>query len=290
MSNSFYKILGVDKSVNNADLKKAYRALAMKYHPDKNPDDEVAAEKFREINEAYETLKDDEKRINYDLYGGQSYNQHKTDFSSAFGKASRDSVNDAINEFMRQHSGNFDFNYTSPNMKNSDVMTQITVSLKDAYFGTTSQIELEQPDGSKKMFNVTIPVGARDNMTLRIKEKGLQNNTSLPPGDLHLKVIIPPNDVFKVLVMDLYMNKNISMIEAALGGDFELELINGKTIKINIPKGTQPNQKIRIKDSGMPGLNNSSVHGDLYISMIVDIPTDLSEEQIQLLEQFQSNS
>lgn len=168
-------------------------------------------------------------------------------------------------------------------MKNADLSTQVAISLEDAYNGVSVPIDLNLPTG-KTSINVTIPPGAMNGMVLRIQGKGLQQNTELPPGDLHINVRIKPHHLFKVMGADLYMSHSITMIKAALGCDIEASLLDGTTVSVTVPEGTQPNNKIRLKGKGMPGLNNQSVHGDLYINMNVTVPTNLTAGQREALE------
>lgn len=291
MNNDYYKVLGLERDASDEDIKKAYRTKAKKFHPDVNPGDSVAEGKFKEINEAHDVLKDSQKKSNYDQFGDPDgrpgFNPRGTQ-PQGFRYASTEEFDDIIGNFFRARGmdGSTEFHFTPRQMKNPDLVSQLQITLKDAYTGTTTYVELTEPDGNVKNISITIPPGTKDNMTLRVKGKGYQNNTNLPAGDLLLRINIIPHNIFKPIGMDLFMKKDITIIEATLGGEFEVSLINDTTIKVTIPEGIQPNQKIRLKGKGMPGLNNINTHGDLYILINVKIPTNLTKEQKEVLQQF----
>lgn len=281
MDKDYYKTLGIERGASDADIKKAYRALAMDHHPDRNQGNEAAADKFKEINEAHEVLKDPTKRSNYDQFGDPDGRPGVQ--SHGFRSANTQEMNDIINEFIykRGMGGSFSFRQ---NIRNADVSTQVVITLEDAYKGLSVPISLTMPTGKTNNINVAVPPGTKDGMILRVQGQGLQQNTEFPPGDLHVNIHIEPHHKFKVMGSDLYAVHTISMVKAALGCDFEISLLDGTTVSVSVPEGTQPNQKIRLKNKGMPGLNNTAVHGDLYINMNVTIPTNLNEKQRKILE------
>lgn len=280
MNKDYYKTLGLERGASDADIKKAYRALAMKHHPDKNPDNEKAEAIFKEISEANDVLKDPTKRSNYDQFGDAD---GRPSFQQGFRSADAQNINDIINDFINNRSvgGAFQFRHQ---VRNADISTQVAITLEDAYKGTVIPISLQMPTGGTNNINVTIPPGAKDGLIMRVQGKGLQQNTQFPPGDLHLNVRIKPHHLFKVMGTDLYAVHTISMVNAALGCDFDITLLDGTTVSVTVPAGTQPNNKIRLKNKGMSGINNTSIYGDLYINMNVTIPTNLTEKQREILE------
>lgn len=296
MSKDYYNTLGVKRDASDDDIKKAYRKLAMQYHPDRNPDDATAEEKFKEIGEAYEVLKDTTKRQNYDKFGNPNANVgagasgFRTYKSSDFDHVFTDFG--GLDEFMRQFSMNFNnvSGNRRHNLKNPDVVSDIQISLEDAYFGKTIPFEISLPTGETKQYSVQIPSGSDSGLRLRMPNKGMQQNTNLPPGDLMINVHVRPHNTFKRLRTDLYIEKSISIIEASLGTDISITTIDGKQMKVKIPAGTQPNHKIRVKGKGMPHLRNIKALGDLYINIDISVPTNLTDRQIELLHQFAKES
>ena len=285
MDKDFYNILGVSKDADAAAIKAAYRSLALKYHPDKNPNNKEAEEKFKEINQAYEILKDEKKRKNYDQYGDPdgiagTGGARTYGFRSTGGSAEMD---DIINDFFRN--AGFQTRY-----KNPDISLQASITLEEAFSGKSVTSSYTDASGTVKNINVNIPIGALDGLRVRVPGQGLQNNTNFPPGDLFVIVKIQPHHMYKVIGSDLFVNHTLSMVEAALGCEIEIPLLCEKTVKVDIPAGTQPNQKMRLKGKGMPALNNATNRGDLYIVINVVIPTNLSDKQKEILESFRSNA
>jgi len=294
----YYTTLGIERSASDAEIKKAYRKKAKEFHPDTNSDNPSAEEKFKEVSEAYEVLKDPQKKSNYDQFGDADgrpnmggASQHGFGGGFQYSGDSSD-MNDIINDFLRAHGTNihgnrqgFGFSHHPPT-KNPDLMAEMTISLEDAYKGTTATIELSEPDGNTKNINVTIPPGTKHGLTLRLQGKGYQTDPNLPPGNLHIRLSVSPHPQFVVMGMNIIMEKSISMVDAALGSDVEITLLDSSIVKATIPAGTQPNQKIRLKGKGMPGLNNINIYGDLYINIKVIIPTELSDKQRELLQEF----
>ena len=281
MSN-YYEILGVEKNADEAAIKAAYRALAKKYHPDTNPNNPEAEAKFKEINEAHDVLKDKTKRQNYDLFGdpnaGPRTGQHgfRTRTTSA-------DMNDILNEFFK-HNGAFGGAGFHANFRNPDLSLQADISLEDAFKGTSITAQYRNAEGKDVPINVTIPPGTMNGMRLRLMGKGLQNNTNYPPGNLYIDVRIQPHHKYKVVGADLFMEHSLSMVDAALGCEIEVPLLEKSTVKTKIPEGTQPNQKIRLRGKGMPKLDDSTARGDLYIIISVVIPTKLTDKQKEILK------
>lgn len=287
MSKNYYDILGIKKTATPKEIKKAYRTLAMKYHPDTNPDDTTAEAKFKEINKANVVLSDPVKKQNYDILGtadGQSrttypYSGNPGSFEHIF----RDFG--GMDEFLRQFHG-----MGNPRgAKNADLFSEMHITLHDAFTGKTVPFEITMPDGSAKHLRVNIPAGVETGTRLKMAGKGTQQNTGLPPGDLYINIRVKEHVNFKRIGADLFFSKDISIIDASLGQTFEIPTIDGTNVKVTIPSGTQPNQKIRLKKKGMPIIGRSA-RGDCYIIISVIIPTNLTEKQKDILRQFDEES
>jgi curved DNA-binding protein len=292
----YYKVLGVDKSASQDDIKKAYRKLAIKYHPDKNQGNKAAEEKFKEISEANEVLADPEKRKQYDKLGsnwrnqaqsGQSPNegrggytyQTQDDRSEFFGDTG--GFSDFFESFFgrgrgRQHDTG-DYNFETPE---SDLSGRISISLEEAYHGTERFIDT----GAEKI-KVKIKPGAYDNLKLRVKGKG-QKGSSGRSGDLYLIVNVETDPVYERKGDDLHTNVEVDVFKAMLGGKQELNTISGK-ISITLKEGTQNGKVVRLKGKGMPVYSKTEEFGDLYIKLNVKMPTQLTDEQKRLLKMVQ---
>lgn len=309
----YYKILGVDKKASQEEIKKAYRKLAVKYHPDKNPDDKAAEDKFKEIGEAHEVLGNPEKRKQYDELGS-NWKQYQKEGYGSFGGRSRQQTggspfgggfefqgdpseffgggssgfSDFFEAFFggagrasgQSSAGDFRRGYDF-DVPGSDVTGEVPISLQEAYKGTERVIGL----GDEKI-KVKIKPGAYDGLKLRIKGKG-QKGPSGKAGDLFLTVKLQPNSVYKRNGDDLYMQVPVDMFTAMLGGKQEIITLDGK-LKITIPEGTQNGKQLRLREKGMPVYGKSG-KGDLYIKLNVKLPENLNEEQKDLLKQLQAS-
>jgi curved DNA-binding protein len=300
----YYKVLGVDKSASQADIKKAYRKLAVKYHPDKNQGNKEAEAKFKEISEANEVLSNPEKRKKYDQLGanwkhyeqagapGADWSQWQqygspgggTGFefegnpNDIFGEGS--GFSDFFNSFFGGGSrrGGRARGGSSFAFKGQDYSAEIKISLDEAYHGTTRMMDL---NGQK--LRIKIKPGIPQEQTLKIKGKGGSGANGGEPGDLYLKVLIEDHLLFERKENDLYVNLGIDLYDAVLGSQQEVNTFKGK-VKINIPKGTESGKLLRLKGMGMPIYNNPHVFGDLYVRIKVNIPKHLSKEEIELFE------
>ena len=283
MSTDYYQILGVSKDASVADLKKAYRDLAVKYHPDKNSGSKEAEEKFKEINAAYDVLKDPVKRQNYDIYG--TVDPQQQGFRT-YRSADHNSIFDHIFEDVGGFDAffkNFTGGRTQQKPKNLDLFTDLVITLEDAYYGKQVPFEVEMPDGGTKHLSVKIPPGVENGLRLKMPGKGSQQNVNIPAGDLYLNLHIVEHSTFKRMGADLFTNKTISVVDAILGKEFEVPMIDGSTLKITIPAGTQPDQKLRLQQKGMPYFNSKRI-GDLYIMINITIPTNLNTRQKEIIE------
>jgi len=282
----YYKILGVDRKASDDEIRKAYRKLAKQHHPDYNPNNKQAEERFKEINEAYEVLSDAKKRSHYDRLGSDYSSWQRRgapgDFNwdqyGGFPGGTRVSMDD-LNE-MFGGGGFSDFFQTIFGMggrsaersRPQGYQQELEISLEEAYKGTTRLLESE---GRQKQ--VRIPAGVRTGSKVRVAGAG-------PNGlDLYLIIGVQDDKRFERRGNDLHTTATASVFTAVLGGEAEVETLEGK-IKLGIPAGTQPEQVFRLAGRGMPHLKNPKEKGDLFVRLKVQIPKYLSSKQRELLE------
>jgi len=285
----YYKILGLDKNASQDDIRKAYRKLARKYHPDVNPDNKEAHKKFQEINEANEVLGDAEKRKKYDQYGKDW--QHAEQFEQARQQRSQRQYTDggAGQEFYGDFGGN-DFSEFFESMfgggggrrkretkfRGQDYDAQLHLSLRDAYATHQRTITI---DG--KNVRVTIPAGVENGQKVRLKGYGAPGVNGGPAGDLYITFVIEDDAQFKRSGNDLHINAQIDLYTAVLGGEITIDALAGK-IKLKVPAGTQNDTKVRIKAKGFPVYKKDGEFGDMYVTYKISIPADLSEKEKEL--------
>jgi curved DNA-binding protein len=290
----YYNILGISRSASTEEIRKAYRKLAMQYHPDRNPDNKQAEERFKEINEAYQVLNDPQKRAHYDRVGSAYSNWQQRgapsggfdwgQWASGFPGGTRVEYSD-LNDLFGGNGGSFsDFFRTifGGGMGSAGTRTsratpgyqqEVEIGLEDAFNGTTVQL---QSDGKRKQ--VRIPPGVRTGSKVRVAGAG-PNGT-----DLYLIVQVRDHETFERKGNNLYTNAKVSAFTAILGGEAEVETMTGK-VKLTIPPGTQPDQVFRVAGRGMPQLKNPTIRGDLFVHLKVEIPRYLSSKQRDLLEE-----
>ena len=341
----YYEVLGVDKNADDAAIKKAYRTLARKYHPDQNPGDKEAEAKFKEASEAYAVLSDEEKRKQYDQFGhaafeggagGGGFDFSGMDFSDIFSD---------LFGFGDIFGGGRSRNSNGPR-RGADLRTTVRISFEEAVFGCEKEISITMKDdckkcnstgvapgsskttcskcggkgqvvmtqrtilgmmqnvttcpecsgtgqiikekcpdcggtgyiANKKKINITIPAGIDDGQAIRIREKGEPGVNGGPRGDLLVQVNVSRSTKFEREGMDIYSSSKISFAQAAIGGDIRLETIDGDVL-FKIKGGTQTGTRVRLKGKGVPSLRNKELRGDQYVTLVVDVPTKLNNEQ-----------
>lgn len=296
----YYKILGIEKTATADEIKKAYRKLAVKYHPDKNPNNKVAEEKFKEINEANEVLGDPVKRKKYDELGEnwmhyqqQGGNAQDFDWSKYTGgnggRYQTYSQEDIFGEggqfsdfFSSVFGGDFQQGRRKPRArKGQDYEAEIHVSLEEAYAGTTRQLQI-----NNETLQIKIKPGIKEGQILRMKEKGGFGSQGGMRGDVFMKVHIEKHPHFERKEDNIYSDIPVNLYTTVLGGKATIRTLKG-VIKIDIPKGTDSGKVFRLKGLGMPKFGNENEKGDFYAKVSIVIPKNLSEKELQLFQQLE---
>ncbi len=298
----YYKVLGLDKSASQDDIKKAYRKLARKFHPDLNPNDEDAKKRFQEINEANEVLTDPEKRKKYDQYGenwkhGEEYEKAQQQYRQQQG-ARQGAGGNPFEGFDFNYSGNYDTGEYSDffeelfgsrfsggrssgrrgSYRGQDYETSLELTLLQA-----SQSHKQTFTVNGKNIRITIPAGVEDGQKIRLKGQGAEGVNGGPKGDLYITFHIKPDPRFQRKGNDLYTHIDIDLPTALLGGDSLVETLSGK-INVKIKPETQNGSKIRLKGKGFPIYKKEDEHGDLYAEIHVKLPKNLTEEQKKIVQ------
>jgi curved DNA-binding protein len=298
MSEDYYKSLGVAKTATPEEIKKAYRKLAMKYHPDHSKGDKAAEEKFKKISEAYAVLSDKEKRKQYDTFGSAGFQQRysQEDILKGF------NLNDILKEFgfgggdffggrgggrrFTQAGGSpFEgFSGRRPMAaKGSDLVYDLTLALLDVMNGATKTIAVNRGGGTETL-TVKIPKGLVAGKKLRLPGKGGISAGGGPSGDLFIRVAAVSDGTFQLEGHDAHIHKKIRLSEAMLGTSLLIPTPDGREFNMKIPPGTKHKTKMRIAGQGIPFMKEKK-RGDLYVNIDVDFPSDLTENQRKLLEE-----
>jgi curved DNA-binding protein len=290
----YYQILGVSRSASADEIKSAYRKLAMQYHPDRNPGDKQAEERFKEINEAYQVLSDAQKRSRYDQLG-DSYSQWQQNGTpgnfnwgqwTTQGGAQEVNLDDLFGEgvfsdFFRSIFGGMGAGQTMRGRGGRGTPTvqqPVPISLQEAYTGTTRTLQA----GSRRI-EVKLPAGARRGTRIRVPAAGPAGADGRP-SDLYLVLDVAEDPSFERDGNDLHTQVTIDVFKAILGGEVEIKTLGGKVV-LTIPPGTQPEQVFRLAGRGMTVLKQPGVKGDLFVLVKVQIPRGLNPRQRSLLEE-----
>ncbi|WP_447971471.1 DnaJ C-terminal domain-containing protein [Nitrospira sp. M1] len=297
----YYGILGIEKTTSAEDLKKAYRRLARKYHPDLHPGEKKAEmeKKFKELNEAYEVLRDEGTRKKYDQYGAQwkdaeaqqraqehagsrkaygswdpsSSQQEGTDFSEAF------------EHFFRQQAQNEGSTFRGFAMPGADLETTVQLPLREFLSGATRRLEFTNATGKPHIIDIRIPKGVKDGERLRVRGKGAPGRGGGPPGDLYLHIHALPHPVFQRQGMNLLVTLPVWPWEAALGTDVEVPTLQGP-VRLTIPPLSQSKQKMRLRGKGLP--SRKGQYGDQFVVLEIVLPHELSTREHELYEQLKT--
>ena len=321
----YYEVLGVSRNADEKEIKKAYRKLAKKYHPDMNPGDQQAEQKFKEITEAYTILTDPEKKKLYDQFGhaafeeggaGSSYGGFQGEnggyqefhfeggsmddifqdfFGGMFGKGKKSG-----SRTYHFHQGDFQgsdfqnggfheggFGSGAFRRKGQDYTSDVSVTFEDAAFGCEKVISLKGADGRVQSLQVRIPAGIEDGKSIRLRGKGGAGTGGGPAGDLLLRIHVSEKPGFRREGMDVYTTVEIPFTTAVFGGEAVVRTLNGQVV-CRIKEGTQSGTKIRLRGKGIVSMKDPSVHGDLYAVVQIQVPRNLSPEERQKLKEFQA--
>ncbi len=294
----YYKILGVDKSASQEDIRKAFKKLARKHHPDLNPNDPDAKRRFQEINEANEVLGDPEKRKKYDQYGEhwqhadqfEAQQQYRQQYGGAGGGAYWSSSGGSFSGDEGEFSDFFESLFgsrgghrsgRSAGFRGQDFNAELQLSLRDA-----AQTHKQVLTVNGKKIRITIPAGVENGQTIKLGGQGAPGINGGPAGDLYLTFVIPDDPVFKRLGNDLYVDAPLPLYTAVLGGEQVIDTLSGK-VKLKVKPETQNGTKVRLKGKGFPVYKQEGQSGDLIVTWRVEIPTHLTEKQQELFRELQ---
>ncbi len=269
----YYLVLGVAKDADDTEIKRVYRELARKHHPDLNPDAPGATERFKEINEAYAVLSDRQSRNRYDRFGHDGE-------TGGFGSV-MDAVEEVIGDVLRRRKSK---------QRGRDLRYTLELSFEEAALGCTRTITVPEDgapavSGPRREFSVVIPPGAKEGAVKMIKGEGEPGHKAAPPGDLHVIVRIKDHPVFRREGNDVLGDAIVTFAQAALGAVIEVQTLDG-TVKMRIPEGSQPGRVFRIRGRGIPrGAGKNATRGDHLVRVQVSVPTRLTERQRELIEE-----
>jgi curved DNA-binding protein len=291
----YYKILGVDKKATQDEIKKAYRVLAVKHHPDKNPDNKVAEEQFKLANEANEVLGNPEKRKKYDElgenwqqyehagnqqggnpFGGNQGGQYRYESNGNDSFGGQSDFSDFFEQFFSGGSKN---GGRTQNRRGGDYETEMEITLEEAYQGTSRTIQVDN-----EKLRITTKPGSYNDQQLRIKNKGAKGSSEDNRGDLFVKIKVKNHPDFIRKGDNLYHTQTVDLYTAVLGGEVIVKTLSGQ-VKIKITEGTQNGKTIRLKGKGMPIYDKKDIFGDFYLEIKVQIPDNLTDKQKELFEQ-----
>jgi curved DNA-binding protein len=310
----YYEQLGLAKTATPEEIKKAYRKLALKYHPDRNKDNKDAEEKFKKISEAYAVLSDKEKRQQYDTYGSNDFHQRYSqedifrnvdlgsilkEFGINFGGSGRgggfrrtSASGSPFETFFTQggmgggthdFAGGFGGARQPQPVKGNDISMELPVTLEEVLSGGEKTIGVGQYGMGGKV-SVKIPAGIEDGKKLRVQSKGSPSPMGGPAGDLYLIIKILPHGQFSRENHDLIFEAQLPYTAVALGTEISVPTLDGKHLKVKIPAGIQPQAKLRLKKNGLPA-GSGGQRGDLFVKINVEVPTTLTPAQQSLIEQ-----
>ena len=292
MARDYYQVLGVTKTASDEEIKKAFRKLAVKFHPDKNPGNKEAEEKFKELNQAYEVLSDPEKRKKYDRYGENWNRMDESQFGgqtgqaggrtyryegdpSAFGEGA--DFSDLFESFFSSSGSR-----QKGKRKGQDQHGEMSISLEEAYHGTAKVIEI-----NNEKIRIKLKPGTYEGLSIRLAGKGTPGRNGGPAGDLYITIRVLPDPNFVREGDNLRQTFTINLFTAVLGNEQEVSTLAGK-LKLKIPPGTQNGRIFRIKGKGMPVYNQPGKAGDLLLVAQVQIPENLTPEQKELFTRLQA--
>jgi curved DNA-binding protein len=296
----YYKILGVEKTATQDEIKKAYRRLANKYHPDKTKGDKAAEEKFKDVNEANEVLSDPVKRKKYDQFGadwkhyeesgqqsggfdwskytggrgGQSHTMNQEEFNSMFGEGGSEDFFETI--FGQRPGGRG--RRRSRVIKGEDAEAEATLSLDEAFHGTTRLLKIND-----QTIKITMKPGIADGQVLKVEGKGGRGSNGGPGGDLYITIRIAPHSKYQRRGNDLYCEQPVDLYTAILGGKVRIQTFKS-TVNVDIPRETPNGKILRLLGLGMPVYGSKNEFGNLYVTFVIQLPENLTEQEMELFE------
>lgn len=302
----YYSALGVGKDATADDIKKAYRKLAMKYHPDHSGGSKESEEKFKEISEAYAVLSDPEKKKQYDTFGSEGFQERysQDDIFRDF------DLGDILKEFGfggasffssgarggRSRRGGTQFNpegmfgfggrgggAQQADIKGRDIEYEIPLTVYEVATGTSKTLNLRNASGGTDTLTVKVPKGLITGKKIRLGGKGEPSPYGGPSGDLYIRSKVVPDATFEQKDYHLYINKDVKLSEALLGTKINVPTVEGKQLSLTVPPGTKPKSKLRMTGHGLPHMRGSG-RGNLYVTVNVDMPKKLTDEQKELVE------
>ncbi len=309
----YYKALGVDRKADQAAIKKAYRKLALKYHPDKTKGDKTAEEKFKQVSEAYAVLSDQEKRQQYDTYGAEGFQQRFSqedifrgadlgdilrEFGVNLGGGGRSfsfrsgaGGGSPFDSFFQQAGGGGGFQSfqqgAAPRPKGQDITLELSITLNEVLKGAKKTISLGRGSNAEKV-SVKVPTGIDSGKKLRVTGKGAPSPAGGPPGDLYLLIKVLPHAIFNRDGDNLIVEHQIPFTSAVLGCSIDVPTLGGKSLKVKVPAGTKANARLRLKGRGLP-TGPKGPRGDLYVKIDLDVPKKLTKAQKQLIRDLQES-
>lgn len=284
----YYKTLGIDRNATSEQIKKAYRKLARKHHPDLNPNDTAANKRFQEINEANEVLSDPESRKKYDKYGDHwkhadqieaAQRERSTAGGGGFGRGGSFGGGGQEQDFNDIFGSMFGGARGQARFRGHDLQAELQMSLRDA-----AKTEKRTLTVNGKQIRLTIPAGVENGQTIRIKGHGGPGMNNGPAGDLLITFSIADNPVFKRVGKDLYVDFDLDLYTAVLGGEVTVNTLDGK-VKVPVKAETQSGTVVRLKGKGFPAYKKDGVFGDLFVTYAVKVPVNLTEKQKELFKQ-----
>ncbi len=292
----YYKVLGIDKSATEAEIKKAYRKLARKLHPDLNPDDKEAQAKFQQLNEANAVLSNAENRKKYDKYGkdwerGEEYEKYQQQNQSqqnrqytnsgqqSYGSYEGEDFSDFFSSMFGQ-SGGRQSQRSQQQFRGQDLNAQLSIDITEV-----SKTHKKEFTVNGKNIRITIPAGIEDQQTIKIKGFGGEGANNGPKGDLYITFSIVNNTAFKRVGNDLYLDYDLDLYTAILGGEITVSDFDNGKLKLKVAAGTQSGTKIRLKGKGFPVYKKEGEFGDLYVTYQVKVPSKLSEKEKELFNE-----